>query len=145
MAIKQYLDQEGLQLLWQKICLQDQDLNNKIIINSNKINEILEQIGSVKVLYDTTANWNAQPNLISEQGVIYIYSDAKTYDGQALPRIKIGNGVSYLRTIYFIDQDIVHQLENLVPITEQDIINWNDKVTCYRDHETLIFTKENLI
>ena len=54
------------------------------------------------VLYDTMANWNAQ-SIKSEKGVIYIYSDAKTYEDIPLPRFKVGDGMRYLSNIPFMD------------------------------------------
>lgn len=142
MATKYYLDQEGVQLLWARVCEQDRDLLDKTIANSNRIDEIIDQIGTTKILYDTSANWAAQPDLIAEKGVVYIYSDAKTYEGQVLPRIKIGNGFSLLRTIYFVDEDIVHQLSNLVPVTQEEKDRWNNKVSCQVDREKLIFSTD---
>ena len=50
----------------------------------------------------TTAEWNAQPNLIAEKNIVYVYSDCKTVDGAGvIPAFKVGNGVSYLRDLPF--------------------------------------------
>ena len=142
MATKEYVDKEGLLALWGKICEQDRDLNDKITNNSNRIDEIIDGTLGAKVLYDTTANWNAQTDLIGERGVIYIYSDAKIYEGQAVPRMKVGNGFSFLRVTYFVDQDIVHQLENLVTVTQEEKDKWNNKVSCEVNQEKLIFSTD---
>lgn len=142
MAVKEYLDKAGVQVLWNRICEQDRDLLDKIIENSNKIAEIIDSQIGTEVYYDTSANWANQPNLISKRGVIYIYLDAKEFDGQILPRIKIGNGVSLLKDMYFIDQDIVHALNNLVTVTQEEKNKWNNKVTCSVNEETLVFSKD---
>lgn len=134
-AIRQYLDKAGVQRLWEKLCWQDQDLLNKITVNSNRINEIIEHQGQIWVEYDTTARWNAQPELVSERGIIYVYSDARTVLGQSAPRVKIGDGSSLLVNLAFIDEDINTAIRNLN--TRVD-----DKVGCRMDETTLQFYKD---
>lgn len=134
-AIRQYLDKAGVQRLWEKLCWQDQDLLNKITVNSNRIDEIIEHQEKVWVEYDTTARWNAQPDLVSERGVIYVYSDARTVLGQNAPRVKIGDGSSLLVDLAFIDEDINTAIRNLN--TRVD-----DKVGCRIDETTLQFYKD---
>lgn len=121
MAIKQYLDKTGLQSLWSKVCWQDRDL-------LEKINEIVED--QVEIQYDTSENWAAKSSLVSHTGVIYVYTDAGTVLGNNAARVKIGDGVTLLKNLPFIDQDIETAINNLVPITVQDVANWNDKVGC---------------
>lgn len=97
------------------------------------------------VLYDTTTNWNAQRSLQSEKGYIYIYSDAKEYEGTLLPRFKVGDGNAYLIDIPFMDQDIVDYLERIVTVTQEEKDKWNEKVRCYvnpNDASNLIFTTD---
>ena len=142
MAVKEYLDKAGVQQLWNRICEQDRDLLDKTIENSNRIDEIIEQGQKVWVEYDTTANWNRQTTLVGKRGIIYVYSDAKEFEGVKLPRLKIGNGVNLLKDMYFIDQDIVHALNNLIPVTQEEKDKWNNKVTCNINQETLIFSKD---
>ena len=142
MAVKEYLDKAGVQVLWNKICKQDRDLLDKVTENSNKIAEIIDSQIGAEVYYDTSINWANQSNLIGKRGTIYVYSDAKEFDGQVLPRIKIGNGVSLLKDMYFIDQDIVHALNNLVTVTQEEKDKWNNKVTCSVNEETLVFSKD---
>ena len=111
----------------------------KILVDS-----IIETQGAA-IYYDTTANWNSQPNLIPERGSIYIYSDAKQIDGVDVPRLKIGNGYIKLQTLSFIDQDIVDTLANLVQVTQEEKNFWNNKVTCYlneQNEENLVFSKD---
>lgn len=135
MAVRQYLDQEGLQRLWEKICWQDRDLLNKITINSNRIDEIVEHQGKVWIEYDTTARWEAQPELVSERGIIYVYSDGRTILGQIAPRVKIGDGNTLLKNLIFIDEDINEAIRNL----NQRV---DDKVGCRIDETTLQFYKD---
>lgn len=133
MAIKQYLDKTGLQSLWSKVCWQDQDLLEKITANSNRIDEIVQ--GEVEVLYDTCANWDAQTSLRSKGSTIYVYTDARTVLGNNAARVKIGDGVTLLTNLPFIDEDIETAIKNL----ETRI---DDKVGCRMDETTLQFYKD---
>ena len=104
---------------------------NELVISSN-----------IKVYYDTVANWNNQPELLTEKGSIYIYSDAKQYEGQDIPRIKIGNGINLLKDLYFMDQDIVHALNNITTVTQEEKDKWNNKVSCEVEEEKIIFSTD---
>ena len=61
--------------------------------------------GSSKVQYNSTAGWNAQPTLVADRGVIYVYSDYKsvTIDGDTVPvpGFKVGDGSSLLKDLPF--------------------------------------------
>lgn len=135
MAVREYLDKAGVQRLWEKICWQDRDLLDKITINSNRINEIIQHQGKVWVEYNTTARWDSQPELISERSTIYVYSDARTVLNQSAPRVKIGDGQSLLKNLQFIDEDINTAIRNL----SQRI---DDKVGCRMEETTLEFYKD---
>lgn len=95
---------------------------------------------NIKIYYDTTANWNTQRQLVAERGAIYIYSDAKTYEGVPLPRLKIGDGNAYLVDLMFIDQDIVDIVNNYVSVTQEEKDKWNNKISCQVEDEKLIFS-----
>lgn len=136
MAIKQYLDKAGLQNLWHKVCWQDKDLLEKIEDNARKIDEIVED--QVEIQYDTSAHWEEKSSLVSHTGVIYIYTDARTVLGNNAARVKIGDGITLLKNLPFIDEDIDTAIRNLVPITVQDVANWNDKVGCRLVEETTL-------
>ena len=140
MAIKQYLDQEGVQKLWGKICDQDRDLLDKITINSNRIAELEEEIGSPMVRYNTVDGWNQQRDLVSEAGVIYIYLN-RTVNGLTVPGIKIGNG-ELLINLQYIDKQYIEHMENsVVHITAEERASWNNKVGVSVNQETLQFIK----
>lgn len=140
MAIKQYLDQEGVQLLWGKICEQDRDLLDKITVNSNRIAELEEEIGSPMVRYNTVDGWNQQRDLVSEIGVIYIYLN-RTVNGLTVPGIKIGNG-ELLISLQYIDKQYIEHMENsAVHITAEERAKWNNKVDVSVNQETLKFIK----
>lgn len=89
--------------------------------------------GSHVILYGTTAEWNAQPTLVSEANIMYVYTDYRVEDGQNIPNIKIGDGLAYLIDLPFMNMDV----------TAAEKTFWNDKVRCYLDDvniENLIFT-----
>ena len=75
-----YLDSEGVMLLWRKI----KGLINKNVIYYSK----------------TTQEWNNSLNLISEQNVLYIYTDFKKIINNNqeiyIPGLKIGDGKTLL-------------------------------------------------
>ena len=90
--------------------------------------------GTQEVYYNTTAGWNAQSTLISEAGVIYVYSDyKKDSQNRDVPNLKIGDGLAYLIDLPFMNMDV----------TEAQKTFWNNKVTTIDSvqNETLIFTR----
>lgn len=125
MAEKQYyLDKSGLQL-YDMLIKHHIDLQNK-------------------VFYDTYDNWESQPDLIGQQGCIYIYSDwGEAPDGRKVAGFKVGDGETLLKDIIFTDQMYADHLNDTVAhITQQERTDWNNKVTCFymQDLERLIFT-----
>ena len=131
-------------------------LINKPSINSVELVGALtaEDLGLSSVYYDTTAQWNAQPNLVASRGVVYIYSDY-TYieDGVGnrtpIAGIKVGDGESYLIDLPFVSDAmtyalVTHVSNTSVHMTPQEKAFWNNKVSSYidpSDNETLIFSK----
>lgn len=106
--------------------------------------------GQSFIVVKTTAEWNAEdPKSISKSGVIYIVSDANSYEEEYtennetltrtvyVPGIKIGDGSAYVVDLPFVN------------ITSEQINFWNNKVNCYLeielinegDNETLVFTR----
>lgn len=100
--------------------------------------------GECKVLCATTATWNSQPQLISKKGYIYIYSDyRRDSQGNVLAAMKVGDGATWLIDMAFIDEMYAdHIQDTIIHITQEERNKWNNKVTCYMEDETLIFTKD---
>ena len=101
------------------------ELNKKV--NSEDLAEVAftgdyRSLNNTPVHQKTTAEWNAEPNLIAEYRNIYIYLDYWNVDGVATPAIKIGDGTSYL-----IDLPTVNGLS----VSEAEKLFWNNKITCY--------------
>lgn len=140
---------------------QDQELVKHYYVKSDKlpkdINQnglyFIEQTGQIflgtqqfggRVLIDTTANWNATPKLKSMKGTVYVYSDHHDLDGTLIPGLKIGDGMSYLIDMPFIEDYYQAHVDNdVIHVTQQDKDNWNNKVRCYIDEAqpgNLVFT-----
>ena len=101
---------------------------NGVTLESDKSSEDLH-IVAVK----TSAEWSELTTLQSRQGEIYVYSDgAEDTEGNPIPMIKIGDGNAYVVDLPFATATDIR-------ITDEDIQNWNNKVSVRADGETLIF------
>lgn len=101
--------------------------------------------GDCRVLYASTATWNSKPQLISEAGYIYIYSDYRqNLHGDNIAAMKVGDGASYLIDMPFTDDLLYAHLANSdIHITPEEREFWNNKVRCYIDpinEHRLVFT-----
>lgn len=95
----------------------------------------------------TTAEWDAQRELIAKEGVVYVYSDHHTNpDGQPVPGFKVGDGKAYLIDLPFNDDLAMRHIANTtIHVTEEEKEFWNDKVTAYMDAENaecLVLSKD---
>ena len=98
--------------------------------------------GTLPLYSDTTANWNAQPMLLSEAGAMYVYTDHAVIGGQNVAGIKLGDGTSYLIDIPFIDAEYHAHAENTdIHITAEERTFWNNKERSIISGENLILTK----
>ena len=80
----------------------------------------LSNVANIK--YDTVSGWNSKTTLISALNTVYIYTDYRTItDGQGhvqtVPGIKIGDGLSYLTNVPFLECEVSID----VPITQAEI------------------------
>lgn len=99
--------------------------------------------GDAKVYYATTATWNGQPQLITERGSIYVYSDyTQNEQQQNVPAIKVGDGSAYLIDMPFTSDLMYDHISNsIIHVTQAEKDVWNGKVRCYLDGEhNLVFT-----
>lgn len=86
-----------------------------IIPEREKIKSFFEdfymQRGTCKLIFRTTAEWDAEPELISHKGNIYVYTDAESYidpvSGETVytPKIKLGDDVTPLIDVPFVASD----------------------------------------
>ena len=91
----------------------------------------------------TTAEWDAQRELIGVKNVVYVYTDhEQTPDGKPIPGFKVGDGMAYLIDAPFNDDlAIRHIHDTTIHVTEEEKAFWNSKVTAYLDFENI----ENLV
>lgn len=133
----EYLNKQGLTALWSKIDQQNDEIVEKI--------KALAAVSTVPIYYDTTENWNAQVQLASEKGAIYIYSDYQVDEGKYVPGVKIGDGGAYVIDLPFIDTTYFKHINNAqIHITNAEREFWNNKISCSisEDEDNLIFTTE---
>lgn len=81
--------------------------------------------GRKEVIANTTEAWNSNPGLVSVKDIVYVYTDHAVIDGQPIPAIKIGDGVTYVVDLPFVN--------NGATITQDQIDLWNDKVSAIID------------
>ncbi len=101
--------------------------------------------GTSKILYNTTSYWTSHPEIIAQQGYLYVYSDwKKTEEDKNIAGIKVGDGSSYLIDMPFTDEIWAEHVTDVVKhITQEEREFWNNKVRCYidvNDPKHLIFT-----
>ena len=84
-----------------------------IIPEREKINSFFEDFyqarGMCRLLYQTTAEWDAEPERIAKKGNIYVYLDGDSYvdpvSGETVyvPKIKLGDDVTPLIDLPFVE------------------------------------------
>ena len=85
------------------------------------------------VAVKTSAEWALLTTLVSVKGEVYVYSDAgQDADGNPIPKVKIGDGLAYVVDLPFVAATDLR-------ITDEDITNWNNKVSIRVDDGILIF------
>lgn len=97
-----------------------------------------------RVRTDTTEGWNSLVGYISEEGVVYIYSDyMQNENGENIPGFKVGDGLAYLADLPFSDDLMVNHINNLdIHVTLEEKQFWNNKVRAYHqtNTENIVFT-----
>lgn len=113
-----------------------------------KVESLQEAVAEIQenyplIFYDTTENWNSHPEILAQRAAIYVYSNARIYEGVPIPDIKIGNGNSYLIDLPFIDSDILSVINNYTPVSQEDKMRWDNKINCDIDERfnLLIFNR----
>lgn len=78
--LKEYLNERGLREVWDIINGQ-----NSLIVS--KIKDIQKR-ATVGLYADSTSGWAENESKISEAGSIYIYTDAETFNGKVIAKVK---------------------------------------------------------
>ena len=96
-----------------------------------------------KIFVATKEEWDSQPLLIGQAGIVYVYSNQYTNpNGDAVPGFKVGDGLAYLIDLPFNDDIMARFMaDDSRFITDEERAFWNNKVTAYIDAENL----ENLV
>ena len=132
--LKKYLNERGLREVWDVINGQ-----NSVIVS--KIKDIQKRT-TVGLYADSTSGWEENESKISEAGSIYIYTDAETFNGKVIAKVKIGDGISSLADLSFIDAPYsAHIADTDVHITAAERVKWNDKVSASVTDEQLTLKK----
>lgn len=108
-------------------------LDNKPQVNDEELigNKTSEDLHIVAC--KTSAEWAELITLQSRKGEVYVYSDAaEDENGEPLPMVKIGDGNAFV-----VDLPFVTAVD--FRITQEDIDNWNGKVSVRLEGENLIF------
>ncbi len=88
------------------------------------------------ILWNTTEYWDSQTDLVSSEGVLYVYNDYKVVDDVKYSNFKIGDGTTYVVDLPFssISSDVAtavesHMADTTSHVSEEDRELWNNKVT----------------
>lgn len=120
-------------------------VQNRVIAEA--LQEIEEEISDIKprVMFGTQEYWDGQPELVAQDNAIYVYTDGLSKDFKNIARFKVGDGQTLLLDIPFTDAVYYdHVSDPLVHVSNEDREFWNNKVSCYREGETLVFTTEKI-
>ena len=120
-------------------------LRNKPSIEGVELkgNLLLEAFGITRVLYKTTAEWNAQSSLVGVPHTLYCYTDYDVdSEGNIIAGFKMGDGNSYLLDAPFLDANYYAHIRNDdIHVTAEQKEFWNNRVRYgtteyWNDHPT---------
>lgn len=122
--LKEYLNERGLREVWDIINGQ-----NSLIVS--KIKDIQKR-ATVGLYADSTSGWAENESKISEAGALYIYTDAETFNGKVIAKVKIGDGTSSLADLSFIDAPYsAHIADRDIHFTAEERAQWNDEISAF--------------
>lgn len=120
--LKKYLNERGLREVWDIINGQ-----NSLIVS--KIKDIQKRT-TVGLYADSTSGWEESESKISEAGALYIYTDAETFNGKVIAKVKIGDGSSSLADLSFIDAPYsAHIADRDIHFTAEERAQWNNEIS----------------
>ena len=122
--LKKYLNERGLREVWDIINGQ-----NSLIVS--KIKDIQKRT-TVGLYADSTSGWEENESKISEAGALYIYTDAETFNGKVIAKVKIGDGTSSLADLSFIDAPYsAHIADKDIHFTAEERTQWNNEISAF--------------
>lgn len=127
--------------------------NYEMLTNKPKINGVelfgdktAYELGlAYKIKYDTVEGWSNNREYIPLKGELIIYTDYDKQDGVEYPAIKVGDGLAYAVDLPFVGDEtrdlyLTHINDTVVHITQDEREFWNNKVRCYINYDTIVFT-----
>lgn len=98
-----------------------------------------------RIKYGTKEYWAENLSYIPLEGELIVITNYDTIDGVDIPAIKVGDGLAYAADLpcvgeYDMDRILDHIQDTVVHITEDERAFWNNKVRCYLDGDTIVFT-----
>lgn len=122
--LKKYLNERDLREVWDVINGQ-----NSLIVS--KIKDIQKRT-TVGLYANSTSSWKENESKISEAGALYIYTDAETFNGKVIAKVKIGDGTSSLADLSFIDAPYsAHIADKDIHFTAEERAQWNDEISAF--------------
>ena len=123
-------------------------VDKRVLINPQASwDNLLNRPTLPKVRYNSTEYWISKGDTVPDEGEIIIFYDAHKINGQYVPDIKVGNGVSYLNNLPFLNGvDMAalaaHINDRSIHVSTEDRSSWNSKmsVSASAENEELIFT-----
>ena len=111
-------------------------MRDGVLTNVGAVLDDLLAQQAVSIEVNTSQYWSGQAGRqISKQGTFYVYSDGYlAEDGVTyIPRIKLGDGSSYIMDLPFLDQGLLNMIVNHindgeVHITQTERLFWNNKL-----------------
>lgn len=104
----------------------------------------------LKLKRDTTANWNGAIEFIPLAGEVIVYTDysfiEKEINGEIvninLPAIKIGDGLTYVQDLPFLNEEITNTLlahieNDEAHLQEGERLFWNNKINVNDESEVI--------
>lgn len=97
--------------------------------------------------HDTELNWNLKPNFVPLNGEVIIYDDhERDSDNKPVPGFKVGNGVTPIADLAFVDairkaELLAHISNTDIHVTSQEKQFWNNKLNCDYAENTLTFNR----
>ena len=125
----------------------------------NNTEETIVIKATLRATRDTTAHWAEHPTFVPKLGELIVYMDrfpAEEPGGVPRPGLKIGNGVTVLGSLPFLDgsdsgyEDLLEKLNqhidnDSIHVSPEDRVNWNGKTNFDASYEgedeILVMTK----
>lgn len=90
--------------------------------------------GGSNVIQKTTAEWDSTPDLVSDDGTIYVYTEHHVLENKPIPGVKIGDGVTKVMDLPFIEEWYQHHVDDkIIHVTQADRDRWDNHLQVYVD------------